>query len=138
MLYLFQMALLVYMLPKFSERDDVRTVLRSVASFVPGGLFVYALSPLVNTALYLVNSTRQHPSTNTREVNPYHRKGESNSRDWHWGETLLKHNAIGTPVLEPGDIDDLLDDGVSVRKMTSPIITIVLWAYGGQCVQVVK
>ena len=44
----------------------------------------------------------------------------------------MEDNAVALPVLEPGDIDDPLDDGVSKWMMGSPTEVRFLYAYRAQ------
>ena len=55
-----------------------------------------------------------------RSFNPYHRGCKGNDFEWDRVEVLMKDNADVILVLEPRDIDDSLDYGVSIRITWSP------------------
>jgi len=88
------------------ERVDVRTVRVIKVFLAPTGLSAYALRPLVDAALY-------------------HHEDKGNGRDWHRRKIFMEDNAISVLVLKPGDIDGLLDDGMSVRKLRRAIMIII-------------
>jgi hypothetical protein len=50
------------MTTEFVKRRDVRIVNSFVTAFVPAGRFARAISPLVNTALYLITAVRVQAS----------------------------------------------------------------------------
>jgi len=52
-------------------------------------------------------------------MNTYHRECKGNYLDWHRDKVFMEDNAICILVLEPGDIDSLLDYGVSIWVMRS-------------------
>jgi len=46
--------------------------------------------------------------------NPYHRECKSNNLNWNRCEEFMEDDAVGVLVLEPDDVDYLLDNGVSI------------------------
>lgn len=98
--------------------------------FVPTRHSARAVTPLVNAALYLI--TVVLPSVFRvvmSEINSYQREGKGNCWDWHRGEIFMKSNAVGIFVLKPHDIDNLLDDRMSIW-VKGPARIWFLWGAG--------
>jgi len=88
------------------ERVDMRTVRVIEVFLAPTGRSAYALRPLIDAALY-------------------HHEDKGNSRDWHCRKIFIEGNAVSALVLKPGDIDGLLEDGMSIRKLRSAVMIII-------------
>jgi len=99
----------------------MRKVTGFIVLFFPHGLFVRASRPLVDAALYLMttDTTRQHPGR-AHDFNPYHHECEGNNFERDRCEVFMENNAGVVLVLEPRDIDNFLDYGVSIRMMRAP------------------
>ena len=109
------------LLPEVGERLDMRIVHRFIVLFVPTRHSAYAVTPLVNAALYLITAVL--PSVFKvvmSEISSYQRKGKGNCWDWYRGEIFMEDNAVGIFVLKPHDIDNLLDDRMSIWVKRSP------------------
>jgi len=78
-----------------TKRVEMRKVIGLVVHFFPTGLFVCASRPLVDAALD-------------------HSEYEGNSFEWDGCKVLMKDNADIVLILEPRDIDNFLDYGVSI------------------------
>jgi len=104
------------------QRVEMGKVNDFVVLFIPHGLFARAGRPLVDAALYLVTmkTTRQHPQAGARCFNPYHRECKGNNSEWDGCEVFMKDNPVVVPVFEPHDVDDFLDNGMSVWKSWMP------------------
>jgi hypothetical protein len=51
---------------------------------------------------------------------PYHRECESDSLDWNRREEFMEDNPVSVFALEPHQIDNLVNDRVSVWMLTRP------------------
>jgi hypothetical protein len=113
----------------------MRTVNRFIVLFVPIGIFSCAISPFVDAALYLmVSGTLSALRPSERGSQPHHSKGKGHSLDWHGCEVLVEDDAVIILVLEPHEIDGLLEHRVSIWAMRTPIDVVFLYAYMAQCV----
>jgi len=83
------------------KRVEMRTVIGFVVHFLPTGLFACSSRPLVDAALD-------------------HSEYKSNSFEWDGCEVFMKDNADVVLVLEPHDIDNFLDYGVSIWITWAP------------------
>ena len=114
----------------------MRTVNCFVALFAPIGIFSCAISPFVDAALYLMilgTSSASRPSE--RGVQTYHSKGKGHSLDWHRCEVFAEDDADVILLLEPHDIDGLLEHRVPIWVMRTPSTNVgFLYAYVAQCV----
>jgi hypothetical protein len=106
---------------EITKRVEMRKVSGIVVLFFPHGLFVRASGPLVDAALYLIttDTTRQHPGRG-RGFNTYHHKCKGNNFERDGCEVFMEDNADIVLILEPRDIDNFLDYGVSIWMMWAP------------------
>jgi hypothetical protein len=55
-----------------------------------------------------------------RRFHPYHRERKGNSFKWNGCEVIIKDNPIVLLVLEPREIDNSLDSGITIWVMGRP------------------
>jgi hypothetical protein len=101
---------------EIKKRVEMRTVNGLVMIFAPRRFFPRA-GPLVYTALNLMTSTTHQRSATRvmgRRFDPYHCECKADSFDWDWFKVIIEDNPVVLLVLEPYDIDNFLDNGVSI------------------------
>jgi hypothetical protein len=99
----------------------MRKVNGFVALFAQFRLFPYAIRPLADAALDLMMSTNhQHPEWGRVDSNPYHHEHKGNCFKWDGCEVFIKDNPIVLLVLEPREIDNSLDNGITIWVMGRP------------------
>ena len=106
---------------EITKQAEMQEVFYFVVLFFPHGLFVCPSRPLVYAALYLI-TTDQPVSIQAGErgSNSYHSGCKSNNFDWDGCEVFLKDNPVVISVIEPRDVDNFLDNGVSIWIFWNP------------------
>ena len=100
---------------EITKRAEMRKVIGFIALFFPHGLFPSASRPLVDAALYLITTDKLvRVKAGARGFNPYHRECKGNNLEWDGCEVFMKDNPVVILIFEPYDVDDFLDNGVSV------------------------
>jgi hypothetical protein len=99
----------------------MRKVIGFVVHFFPTGLVACPSRPLIDAALDLMTTctTRQNPSKMSK-FRSYHSEYKGNSFERDGCEVFMKDNANIALVLEPRDIDNFLDYGVSIWMTWAP------------------
>ena len=97
------------------ERVEMRNVSGFVVLFFPCGHSACAGRPLVDTALYLIKTdTTINIQSTVCGLKPYHRECKGNNFEWYGRKVFMKYNPDVIDVIEPCDVDDFLDNGVSI------------------------
>jgi hypothetical protein len=106
---------------EITKRIEMRKVIGFVVHFLPTGLFACSSRPLVDAALDLVTTcTNIDIQGESWKLRSYHSEYKGNSSEWDGCEVFMKDNADVVLVLEPHDIDNFLDNGVSIWITWAP------------------
>src|SRR6266566_3487654 len=100
---------------EITKRVEMREVIGFVVHFLPTGLFACSSRPLVDAALDLMTTCiTVDIQGESWKLRSYHSEYKSNNFERDGCEVFMKDNADVVLVLEPHDIDNFLDYGVSI------------------------